>query len=472
MDLYKTLKRQISGSVGDGQSTSGAKYGGGSGKTWIHPPDVLLNGRVEYTVRMLGSREVPKAKGTDTIRDAIHAIRFQRQVKEGETGHAQREKLQRVDLQINVEGLIIVDSKTKMVLYRYPLQRISFCADDKQDKRVFSFIAKAEDSNRHDCFVFMAEKVAEQITLTVGEAFDLAYKRFMDKNRINLENQKSVLLLKKRIVDLEEENQALTRLLESFKKQNQALMQSPGTPIRFDAPPALPTTPMPRSPPTLPSKEKNAAAPAVPPKPANMGNEYGPAPKATLPDNEVNFMDLLESSFVATPAVQPVAAPVPVTPPTRSESSPPPSLAPPPPIVPRRKDLPSLPQPSTSAAPQPEVGRRLDALNFNKMEDIFDDSFDPRGIAKKEEKKNDDPFGDQFFNDCIETATKAEKQTAADIEKMISQVDQRLAEMNSGFGEGQLEVGDTGDALQDIDAESEYSVPGLLSKRTNGDASK
>ena len=45
-----------------------------------------------------------------------------------------------------------------------------------QDKRVFSFIAKAEEGVRHDCFVFLSDKLAEQITLTVGEAFDLAYK--------------------------------------------------------------------------------------------------------------------------------------------------------------------------------------------------------------------------------------------------------------------------------------------------------
>ncbi|VDM83891.1 unnamed protein product [Strongylus vulgaris] len=64
-----------------------------------------------------------------------------------------------------------------MALHRYPLQKISFCADDKQDKRIFSFITKSEaDPLRHECFVFLSDKMAEQITLTVGEAFDLAYK--------------------------------------------------------------------------------------------------------------------------------------------------------------------------------------------------------------------------------------------------------------------------------------------------------
>lgn len=42
--------------------------------------DVLINGRVEYSVRFLGTREVDKAKGTDTIRDALTAIRFHQQV--------------------------------------------------------------------------------------------------------------------------------------------------------------------------------------------------------------------------------------------------------------------------------------------------------------------------------------------------------------------------------------------------------
>ena len=45
-----------------------------------------------------------------------------------------------------------------------------------QDKRLLSFIAKADkNSKRHDCFAFLSDN-AEQIALTIGEAFDLAYK--------------------------------------------------------------------------------------------------------------------------------------------------------------------------------------------------------------------------------------------------------------------------------------------------------
>ena len=35
---------------------------------------------------------------------------------------------------------------------------MSYCADDKSDKRVFTFIAKEKDNNQHKCFVFDSDK--------------------------------------------------------------------------------------------------------------------------------------------------------------------------------------------------------------------------------------------------------------------------------------------------------------------------
>jgi hypothetical protein len=44
-------------------------------------------------------------------------------------------------------------------MHQYPLHRISYCADDKGEKRFFSFIAKEADSERHVCFVFVSDKL-------------------------------------------------------------------------------------------------------------------------------------------------------------------------------------------------------------------------------------------------------------------------------------------------------------------------
>ena len=102
-EVYKSIKRSLSASTyasGFG-GTGGARYHGYSGsKQWIHPPDVLNHGRVEYSVKMLGQTEVAAAKGTEVIRDAIQKIRFGLQVNRSVTGNSGA-KLQKVDIQIN-----------------------------------------------------------------------------------------------------------------------------------------------------------------------------------------------------------------------------------------------------------------------------------------------------------------------------------------------------------------------------------
>lgn len=92
-------------------------------------------------------------------------------------------------------------------MHQFPLHKISYCADEKGVKKFFSFISKtgtsvqahtngdstsintsssssvgsvtgtAEES--HECFVFISNKLASDITLTIGQAFDLAYRRYM-----------------------------------------------------------------------------------------------------------------------------------------------------------------------------------------------------------------------------------------------------------------------------------------------------
>ena len=41
------------------------------------------------------------------------------------------------------------------------LFRISYCADDKAEKRFFSFIAKEAEEEKHTCFVFVSDKLVK-----------------------------------------------------------------------------------------------------------------------------------------------------------------------------------------------------------------------------------------------------------------------------------------------------------------------
>lgn len=102
------------------------------------------------------------------------------------------------------------------IMHQYPLHRISYCADDKGQKKFFSFIAKEEDAERHTCFVFVSDKLAEEITLTIGQAFDLAYKRFLETSGKDLETQKRVMLLQQKIKRLEHENNVYRQRLHDI----------------------------------------------------------------------------------------------------------------------------------------------------------------------------------------------------------------------------------------------------------------
>lgn len=232
---------------------------------------------------------------------------FQRHIKKSEGL-----KIPKVELQISIYGVKILDPKTKVscctrqvklycqqtwhrdrcnlppasiqsvnnecgvfvyqdVQHNCQLHRISFCADDKTDKRIFTFICKDSESNKHLCYVFDSEKCvsvfcifvsslkqnvwntvcwlihlcsyiilwfvcfdcphskhhvvnrqwsrlwmsctvyevydqafapppqAEEITLTIGQAFDLAYKKFLESGGKDVETRKQIGSLQKRV---------------------------------------------------------------------------------------------------------------------------------------------------------------------------------------------------------------------------------------------------------------------------------
>merc|ERR1719483_1324962 len=126
-------------------------------KNWLHTPENLTSGHIAYLVKFLGSTEVDQPKGIEVVKEGT--------------------KTPKVELTVSVDGVAIQEPKSKKIQHQYPLHRISYCADDKAEKRFFSFIAKEADSDKHTCFVFVSDKLAEEITLTIGQAFDLAYKR-------------------------------------------------------------------------------------------------------------------------------------------------------------------------------------------------------------------------------------------------------------------------------------------------------
>ncbi|XP_032672014.1 PTB domain-containing engulfment adapter protein 1-like [Odontomachus brunneus] len=188
---------------------------GGTSRNWIHPPDALQKGHIAYLVKYLGSTEVDQPKGIDVVKEAICKLKFNQQLKKSEGT-----KTPKVELTISIDGVAIQEPKTKTtpkrIMHQYPLHRISYCADDKGEKKFFSFIAKEEDAERHTCFVFVSDKLAEEITLTIGQAFDLAYRRFLETSGKDLETQRRCMVLQQKIKRLEHENNVYRQRLQDI----------------------------------------------------------------------------------------------------------------------------------------------------------------------------------------------------------------------------------------------------------------
>ncbi|KAM3955370.1 PTB domain-containing adapter protein ced-6 isoform 1-T1 [Aphomia sociella] len=186
----------------------GKANGAPNGRNWIHAPDALVKGHVAYLVKFLGCTQVDQPKGIEVVKDAIKKLQFTQQLKKSETKDAA--KCKKVEITISVDGVAIQEPRSNNIMYQFPLHRISYCADDKGAKKYFSFIAKGgstvngvngHDSSanleRHECFVFISTKLASEITLTIGQAFDLAYRRFLNDNGKYIEMQKLTLQNKK-----------------------------------------------------------------------------------------------------------------------------------------------------------------------------------------------------------------------------------------------------------------------------------
>ncbi|XP_017336132.1 PTB domain-containing engulfment adapter protein 1 isoform X1 [Ictalurus punctatus] len=191
-------------------------------KPTMHSSEALVKHYVAYSAKFLGITPVEQPKGTDVVRVAVRKLKFQRHIKKSEG-----EKIPKVELQISIYGVKILDPKTKDVQHSCQLHRMSFCADDKTDKRIFAYICTEPDTKRHLCYVFDSEKCAEEITIAIGQAFDLAYKMFLQSGGKDVESRKQIGNLQKKIQDLEMENLKLKKQLQCLEDQLISAQSSP-----------------------------------------------------------------------------------------------------------------------------------------------------------------------------------------------------------------------------------------------------
>ncbi|KAL1777350.1 low density lipoprotein receptor adapter protein 1 [Sigmodon hispidus] len=138
-------------------------------ENWTDTRETLLEGMV-FSLKYLGMTLVERPKGEELSAAAVKRIVA--------TAKASGKKLQKVTLKVSPRGIILTDSLTSQLIENVSIYRISYCTADKMHDKVFAYIAQSQHTESLECHAFLCtkRKVAQAVTLTVAQAFKVAFE--------------------------------------------------------------------------------------------------------------------------------------------------------------------------------------------------------------------------------------------------------------------------------------------------------
>uniref|UniRef100_A0A4W5JM11 Low density lipoprotein receptor adaptor protein 1a n=1 Tax=Hucho hucho TaxID=62062 RepID=A0A4W5JM11_9TELE len=169
MDALRSAGRAII------RSPSMAKRSWNKGKhkklpeNWTDMTETVVDG-MTFNLRHLGMTLVDQPKGEDLSAAAVKRIVA--------TAKAGGQKPQKMSLKVSPQGLMLYDSLTNQLLDNISIYRISYCTADKLHDKVFAFISQNTLNGTLECHAYLCpkRKVAQAVTLTVAQAFRVAFE--------------------------------------------------------------------------------------------------------------------------------------------------------------------------------------------------------------------------------------------------------------------------------------------------------
>uniref|UniRef100_A0A8D0R2F0 PID domain-containing protein n=1 Tax=Sus scrofa TaxID=9823 RepID=A0A8D0R2F0_PIG len=125
----------------------------------------------------LGHVEVDESRGMHICEDAVKRLKAERKFFKGFFGKTGKKAVKAV-LWVSADGLRVVDEKTKDLMVDQTIEKVSFCAPDRNFDRAFSYICRDGTTRRWICHCFMAVKdTGERLSHAVGCAFAACLER-------------------------------------------------------------------------------------------------------------------------------------------------------------------------------------------------------------------------------------------------------------------------------------------------------
>ncbi|KAK6306820.1 hypothetical protein J4Q44_G00219680 [Coregonus suidteri] len=125
----------------------------------------------------LGHVEVEESRGMHICEEAVKRLKTDRKFFKGFFTKAGKKAVRAV-LWVSADGLRVVDDKTKDLILDQTIEKVSFCAPDRNFERAFSYICRDGTTRRWICHCFMAIKDSgERLSHAVGCAFAACLER-------------------------------------------------------------------------------------------------------------------------------------------------------------------------------------------------------------------------------------------------------------------------------------------------------
>uniref|UniRef100_A0A3B4UT64 Mitogen-activated protein kinase 8 interacting protein 1 n=1 Tax=Seriola dumerili TaxID=41447 RepID=A0A3B4UT64_SERDU len=124
-----------------------------------------------YRLKFLGSVQVPYHKGNDVLCAAMQKIATNRRMT------VKYNPPSSCILEISVKGIKLASNECS---HFFQLKNVSFCGYHPKNSKYFGFITKHPADQRFACHVFVSENSTKPLAESVGKAFQLYYKEFVE----------------------------------------------------------------------------------------------------------------------------------------------------------------------------------------------------------------------------------------------------------------------------------------------------
>uniref|UniRef100_A0A8C6X9Y3 Low density lipoprotein receptor adaptor protein 1 n=1 Tax=Naja naja TaxID=35670 RepID=A0A8C6X9Y3_NAJNA len=140
-----------------------------------------------FNLKYLGMTLVEQPKGEELSATAVKRIVA--------TAKASGKKLRKVTLKVSPRGIILSDSITNESIENVSIYRISYCTADKVHDKVFAYIAQSQHNENLECHAFLCskKKMAQAVTLTVAQAFKVAFEFWQASKEEKEKRDKAIL---------------------------------------------------------------------------------------------------------------------------------------------------------------------------------------------------------------------------------------------------------------------------------------